>query len=281
MSEDTKYKLDDLIELMARLRDPLDGCPWDLQQNYQSIVPSTIEEAYEVADAIERGNYADLRDELGDLMFQTVFYSQLASEEGLFDLEEVISTLVTKLVRRHPHVFPDGTLASRKSDSVPSLTSSKSFEEQRIKDNWEQIKRKERLNKGQLSVLDDIPLNLPALSRAQKTQKRAASLGFDWQNAEQVLPKIDEELVELREAMEQQDKEAIEEELGDLFFSCVNLSRKLKLDSEQVLRKAEKKFENRFRKVEQAVESEGFCISDLSIEQLEAFWQKAKNKESV
>ena len=281
MSEDTKYKLDDLIELMARLRDPLDGCPWDLQQNYQSIVPSTIEEAYEVADAIERGNYADLRDELGDLMFQTVFYSQLASEEGLFDLEEVISTLVTKLVRRHPHVFPDGTLASRKSDSVPSLTSSKSFEEQRIKDNWEQIKRKERLNKGQLSVLDDIPLNLPALSRAQKTQKRAASLGFDWQNAEQVLPKIDEELVELREAMEQQDKEAIEEELGDLFFSCVNLSRKLKLDSEQVLRKAEKKFGNRFRKVEQAVESEGFCISDLSIEQLEAFWQKAKNKESV
>ena len=132
-----------------------------------------------------------------------------------------------------------------------------------------------------MSVLDDIPLNLPALSRAQKTQKRAASLGFDWQNAEQVLPKIDEELVELREAMEQQDKEAIEEELGDLFFSCVNLSRKLKLDSEQVLRKAEKKFENRFRKVEQAVESEGFCISDLSIEQLEAFWQKAKNKESI
>ena len=277
MSEDTKYKLDDLIELMARLRDPLDGCPWDLQQNYQSIVPSTIEEAYEVADAIERGNYADLRDELGDLMFQTVFYSQLASEEGLFDLEEVISTLVAKLVRRHPHVFPDGTLDSRKG----GLVSSSDVDEQKIKENWEEIKRKERLNKGQLSVLDDIPLNLPALSRAQKTQKRAASLGFDWQNAEQVLPKIDEELAELREAMDQQDKEAVEEELGDLLFSCVNLGRKLKLDSEQVLRKAERKFEYRFKNMEQDIDSKGFLIKDLSIEQLETFWQKAKNKESV
>ena len=277
MAEDTKYRLNDLIELMARLRDPLDGCPWDLQQNYQSIVPSTIEEAYEVADAIERGNYTDLRDELGDLMFQTVFYSQLASEEGLFDLEEVISTLVAKLVRRHPHVFPDGTLDSRKG----GLVSSSDVDEQKIKENWEEIKRKERLNKGQLSVLDDIPLNLPALSRAQKTQKRAASLGFDWQNAEQVLPKIDEELAELREAMDQQDKEAVEEELGDLLFSCVNLGRKLKLDSEQVLRKAERKFEYRFKNMEQVIDSEGFLIKDLSIEQLETFWQKAKNKESV
>ena len=277
MAEDTKYRLNDLIELMARLRDPLDGCPWDLQQNYQSIVPSTIEEAYEVADAIERGNYTDLRDELGDLMFQTVFYSQLASEEGLFDLEEVISTLVAKLVRRHPHVFPDGTLDSRKG----GLVSSSDVDEQKIKENWEEIKRKERLNKGQLSVLDDIPLNLPALSRAQKTQKRAASLGFDWQNAEQVLPKIDEELAELREAMDQQDKEAVEEELGDLLFSCVNLGRKLKLDSEQVLRKAERKFEYRFKNMEQDIDSEGFLIKDLSIEQLETFWQKAKNKESV
>ena len=136
-------------------------------------------------------------------------------------------------------------------------------------------------NKGQLSVLDDIPLNLPALSRAQKTQKRAASLGFDWQNAEQVLPKIDEELAELREAMDQQDKEAVEEELGDLLFSCVNLGRKLKLDSEQVLRKAERKFEYRFKNMEQVIDSEGFLIKDLSIEQLETFWQKAKNKESV
>ena len=277
MAEDTKYRLNDLIELMARLRDPLDGCPWDLQQNYQSIVPSTIEEAYEVADAIERGNYTDLRDELGDLMFQTVFYSQLASEEGLFDLEEVISTLVAKLVRRHPHVFPDGTLDSRKG----GLVSSSDVDEQKIKENWEEIKRKERLNKGQLSVLDDIPLNLPALSRAQKTQKRAASLGFDWQNAEQVLPKIDEELAELREAMDQQDKEAVEEELGDLLFSCVNLGRKLKLDSEQVLRKAERKFEYRFKNMEQIIDYEGFLIKDLSIEQLETFWQKAKNKESV
>jgi ATP diphosphatase len=271
------YDLDDLIELMARLRDPLDGCPWDLVQNYKSIVPSTIEEAYEVADSIERGNYDDLREELGDLLFQTVFYSQLATEEERFSLKEVISDLVAKLVRRHPHVFPDGTLSSRTGSSKAGAASQAELDVNR---SWAKIKEKERKEKGQSSVMDNIPLNLPALTRAQKIQERAANLGFDWENAEQVVPKIEEELTELRGALNSGERTDIEEELGDLIFSCVNLSRKLKMDAEQVLRKAENKFVFRFRKIEQTIDSKGLSILDMSLSELEKYWQKAKKTDS-
>lgn len=271
-----KYDIEDLIELMARLRAPQDGCPWDLAQSYSDIVPSTIEEAYEVADCIERGSFDDLREELGDLLFQTVFYSQLAAEEKRFDLKQVISDLVTKLVRRHPHVFPDGTLDSRVSSS--RVSNSKS--EPEVKQKWEELKEQERSTKGHSSAMDDIPLSLPALSRAQKVQKRAANLGFDWQTADQVLPKIDEEVLELREAMASGDREHIEEELGDLLFSCVNLSRKLKMDSEQVLRRSQHKFESRFRKLEQAIDNKQESFSNVSPEQLEDYWQQVKKDHS-
>jgi|MEHZ01.3.fsa_nt_MEHZ010919757.1_14 ATP diphosphatase len=274
---DLNYDLDDLIELMARLRDPLDGCPWDLAQNYKSIVPSTIEEAYEVADSIERGNYDDLREELGDLLFQTVFYSQLATEEERFSLKEVISDLVAKLVRRHPHVFPDGTLSSRTGSSKAGAASQAELDVNR---SWAKIKEKERKEKGQSSVMDNIPLNLPALTRAQKIQERAANLGFDWENAEQVVPKIEEELTELREALNSGERTDIEEELGDLIFSCVNLSRKLKMDAEQVLRKAENKFVFRFKQIEQIIDSKGLYIPDMSLTELENYWQEAKKTDS-
>ncbi len=270
--EQKQYDIDDLITLMARLRDPADGCPWDLAQNYASIVPSTIEEAYEVADCIERGNYDDLREELGDLLFQTVFYSQLAHEEGRFTLKQVISDLVAKLIRRHPHVFPAGSLDSHAGENKDVSS---------IKQRWESLKQDERADKGLRSAMDDIPLGMAALSRAQKVQKRAANLGFDWQNADQVLPKIDEELLELRQALESDDLKHIEEELGDLMFSCVNLSRKLKLDAEQVLRKSQAKFENRFRKVEQLIDNEGLKFSELSTEQLENYWLRVKKGESI
>lgn len=271
-SIDLEYDLDDLIELMARLRDPVDGCPWDLGQSYESIVPSTIEEAYEVADSIERGNYDDLREELGDLLFQTVFYSQLATEENRFNLKQVISDLVAKLVRRHPHVFPEGTLSSRVGAASPAGLD--------VNRNWAEIKEKERKQKGQSSVTDNIPLNLPALTRAQKIQERAASLGFDWDNAEQVVPKIEEELAELREALSSGERTDIEEELGDLIFSCVNLSRKLKMDAEQVLRKAENKFAVRFKKIEHHIDNKGLSISDMSLAELEKYWQEAKKTDS-
>jgi len=267
-----EYDLDDLIELMSRLRDPKDGCPWDIAQSYADIAPSTIEEAYEVADCIERGNFDDLREELGDLLFQTVFYSQLASEEERFDLKDVISTLVSKLVRRHPHVFPDGNLSSRAADRKA---------EPQVKKTWEALKSIEREGKGLRSAMDDIPLNLPALTRSQKVQKRAASLGFDWSTAEQVLPKIEEELEELRQAMDGDSEEQVKEELGDLIFSCVNLSRKLNLNSEQILRQSQTKFEKRFRKVEQLIDNKGLKISELSTDQLEEYWEQAKKDLSV
>jgi ATP diphosphatase len=267
----SEYDIDDLIELMSRLRDPKDGCSWDLAQSYKDIVPSTIEEAYEVADCIERGNYDDLQEELGDLLFQTVFYSQLASEEQRFDLKRVISDLVSKLVRRHPHVFPDGTLESRVGISK---------NEPQVKRQWETLKEKERVGKGHRSAMDDIPLGLPALTRAQKVQKRAANLGFDWDSAAQVLPKFDEELEELREALESGNRQQMEDELGDLFFTCVNLSRKLKMDSEQLLRKSQLKFENRFRKLEQLIDNKELKFSDIPSEQLEDYWQQVKKNHS-
>ncbi|MDL0440020.1 nucleoside triphosphate pyrophosphohydrolase [Stutzerimonas frequens] len=269
------YQLPDLLHLMARLRDPQHGCPWDLQQNYASIVPHTLEEAYEVADAIESGDFDHLPGELGDLLFQVVYYSQLAREEGRFDFATVVDAITRKLVRRHPHVFPDGDLYG--SPELPRL------DEVAIKQRWEEIKAEERAEKAaapeQLSLLDDVPSALPALSRAAKLQKRAAQVGFDWPEALPVVDKVREELGEVLEAMSENDPQAIAEELGDLLFVVVNLARHLKVDPENALRAANGKFERRFRFIEQALREAGRPIESCDLEELDALWGEAKKAE--
>lgn len=269
------YQLNDLLHLMARLRDPQHGCPWDLQQNYASIVPHTLEEAYEVADAIESGDFDHLPGELGDLLFQVVYYSQLAKEEGRFDFSTVIDAITRKLIRRHPHVFPDGDLYG--SPELPRL------DEAAIKQRWEEIKAEERAEKAaapeQLSLLDDVPSALPALSRAAKLQKRAAQVGFDWPEALPVVDKVREELGEVLEAMSENDPKAIAEELGDLLFVVVNLARHLKVDPENALRAANGKFERRFRFIEQALREAGRPIESCDLEALDALWGEAKKAE--
>ncbi|QTF55514.1 nucleoside triphosphate pyrophosphohydrolase [Stutzerimonas frequens] len=269
------YQLPDLLHLMARLRDPQHGCPWDLQQNYASIVPHTLEEAYEVADAIESGDFDHLPGELGDLLFQVVYYSQLAREEGRFDFATVVDSITRKLVRRHPHVFPDGDLYG--SPELPRL------DEAAIKQRWEEIKAEERAEKAaapeQLSLLDDVPSALPALSRAAKLQKRAAQVGFDWPEALPVVDKVREELGEVLEAMSENDPQAIAEELGDLLFVVVNLARHLKVDPENALRAANGKFERRFRFIEQALRDAGRPIESCDLEELDGLWGEAKKAE--
>ncbi|TDL94860.1 nucleoside triphosphate pyrophosphohydrolase [Stutzerimonas stutzeri ATCC 17588 = LMG 11199] len=269
------YQLNDLLHLMARLRDPQHGCPWDLQQNYASIVPHTLEEAYEVADAIESGDFEHLPGELGDLLFQVVYYSQLAREEGRFDFATVVDAITRKLVRRHPHVFPDGDLYG--SLELPRL------DEAAIKQRWEEIKAEERAEKAaapeQLSLLDDVPSALPALSRAAKLQKRAAQVGFDWPEALPVVDKVREELGEVLEAMSENDPQAIAEELGDLLFVVVNLARHLKVDPENALRAANGKFERRFRFIEQALREAGRPIESCDLEELDGLWGEAKKAE--
>ena len=269
------YQLDDLLHLMARLRDPQHGCPWDLKQSYASIVPHTIEEAYEVADAIERGDFAHLPGELGDLLFQVVYYSQLAREEGRFAFAEVVDGITRKLVRRHPHVFPDGDLYG-----APDAAK---LEEAAVKQRWEELKAEERAEKAaapeQLSLLDDVPQALPALSRAAKLQKRAAQVGFDWPEALPVVDKVREELDEVLEAMSENDPEAISEEIGDLLFVVTNLARHLKVDPESALRAANGKFEQRFRFIEQALREAGRAIEDCDLQALDALWGEAKKLE--
>ena len=261
------YCLDDLRYLMARLRDPEDGCPWDVKQTFRSIVPHTLEEVYELADAIESGDVEQIRQEMGDVLFQLIFYSQLAEEQSAFDFDAVVDGITRKLLRRHPHVFPDGTLESRRDGAAPN--------DAQIKRRWEDIKSEEREAKAQHSALDDIPLALPAASRASKLQKRASQQGFDWQNVEGVMVALEDELAELREAMQVGESASIEDELGDVLFSVVNLSRHLGLDAEATLRKAGQKFERRFRFVEaQANEGEGVAATPRH--QLEAYWQQAK-----
>lgn len=269
------YQLDDLLHLMARLRDPQAGCPWDLKQTYASIVPHTLEEAYEVADAIERGDFAHLPGELGDLLFQVVYYSQLAREEGRFDFAAVVDGITAKLVRRHPHVFPTGDLYAPLD--TPAL------DEAQVSQRWDAIKAQERAEKApapeQLSLLDDVPTALPALSRAVKLQKRAAQVGFDWPDALPVVDNVREELDEVLEAMSQNDPQAVAEELGDLLFAVANLTRHLHIDPETALRAANAKFERRFRFIEQALRQTGRPIEDCSLDQLDALWGEAKRQE--
>ena len=269
------YQLNDLLYLMQRLRDPQTGCPWDLQQNYASIVPHTLEEAYEVADAIERGDFEHLPGELGDLLFQVVFYSQLAKEEGRFDFAGVVDGITRKLVRRHPHVFPAGDLHA--------VADAQAVAEAAVKQRWEELKAEERAGKAaapqQLSLLDDVPTALPALSRAGKLQKRAAQAGFDWPEALPVLDKVREELDEVLEAMATEDAAAISDELGDLLFAVVNLSRHLKVDAETALRQASAKFERRFRGIEQRLRERAVAIENCTLEQLDVLWAEVKQLE--
>lgn len=262
--------IQDLLDIMTMLRDPRHGCPWDRKQTFQTIVPHTLEEVYEVADTIERGDYAHLANELGDLLFQIVFYAQLGKEAGHFEFDDVVNEIAGKLLTRHPHVFPEATMASFGSRAA--------ITPEQVEGNWEAIKQSEREHKqqGQGSLLDDIPVAFPALTRARKIQKRVAGAGFDWADAAGVLDKVEEEIRELREAMSGQDKAHVEEELGDLLFSLVNLSRHLKVDPESSLRRANGKFEERFRELERRVIADGQSLDALSLDAMEAYWQSIK-----
>lgn len=272
MNETRRYSLDDLKQLMKRLRDPQTGCPWDIEQSYRTIAPSTIEEAYEVVDAIESDNLDHLKEELGDLLFQVIFYSQIAVEEKRFDVDEVISDLVTKLIRRHPHVFPDNTLESQ---AEPSRTVE---QEAMIKARWEALKRDERHAKGQGGLLDDIPLALPSLTRAAKLQKRASSVGFDWPSIEGVIDKIEEELAEVKQAIAERNASATREEFGDLLFAVVNGCRHQKVEPEAALRGTNKKFEARFGYIETELSNRGIAVEDASLELMDTLWDEAKLK---
>lgn len=269
------YTIDDLRYLMQRLRDPETGCPWDLKQSYKTIAPHTLEEVYEVIDTIERNDLSHLGEELGDLLFQVVFYSQLGAEDEIFDFDTVVHGIVEKLVRRHPHVFPLGTLQSERDPNADAAT-----EEVRIKQVWEQIKKQERAEKGERRTLDDIPMAIPALSRAQKLQKRAATTGFDWDNSEDVLSKVKEEVAELEAEIGADNSLAMEEELGDLLFSCVNLSRHLGIDPERAMRAANNKFQRRFEAMEVlASDKNPSEFSQMSIDEMELLWAEVKRAE--
>jgi len=264
------YALDDLIYLMSRLRSPEGGCPWDLEQDFRSITPSTIEEMYEVVDAIEREDWGHLKEELGDLLFQIVFYAQLAQEQSLFEFGDIIHSLTDKLVRRHPHVFKTGKLRDEGQGAE--------LEVNEVLSNWDKIKADERGAKGQAGVIDDVPLALPALQRAQKLQKRLSKVGMDWRSVDAVFEKIDEELAELKEAITEQDAAQMQSELGDVLFCCVNLARHLKLDADHSLRTANNKFSDRVRVMENILLSENKTWSDCDDVALDAMWERAKKQ---
>jgi len=247
-----------LLNIMQTLRDPENGCAWDIKQTFSSIVPYTIEEVYEVADAIDQQDFVQLKDELGDLLLQIVYYTQMAREQNLFDLEDVAANIADKLERRHPHVFDKDNMEQHK--------------------NWEQIKQQERKEKSNSdSLLRDIPMTMPQLLRAKKIQKRVSSVGFDWHQINPVIDKVQEELDELKEVIDtSNDKAYLEEELGDLLFSVVNLSRHINVNAEDALRKGNKKFIKRFQCIEENVKNDGKNISDCSVDELEEYWQQAK-----
>lgn len=257
---DADQRMRQLLALMVRLRDPEQGCAWDRAQDFASIAPFTIEEAYEVADAIAGEDQMKLRDELGDLLFQVVFHARMAEERGWFDFAQVAQAIHDKLVRRHPHVFADGT-ARDLAD---------------LQQKWDQQKKEERAADGQHGTLAGVPVGLPALTRAAKLGRRAAAVGFDWPDATGVRAKIDEELAEADAAIVAGDRAATIEELGDLLFSVVNWSRHLQVDAEGALRAASRKFESRFARMEQMAAQRGQVLQQLSAAQWEALWQAAK-----
>ncbi|MFA3915364.1 nucleoside triphosphate pyrophosphohydrolase [Ruegeria hyattellae] len=253
-----------LLEIMRRLRDPKTGCPWDIEQDFATIAPYTIEEAYEVADAIEREAWDELKGELGDLLFQSVFHAQMASEAGHFAFQDVVRTMSDKMVDRHPHVFGD---ESR----------DKSAEQQTL--DWETIKAAERAGKAQKGALDGVASNLPALLRAHKLQKRAARVGFDWPDASHVLAKITEEAAELEEARDAKDADALEDEFGDLLFVMVNLGRHLGIEPEAALRRTNAKFTRRFAAVEERLAQRGKTPSESELAEMDALWDEVKEQE--
>ncbi len=270
-----RHDMNDLLTLMQVLRDREQGCPWDLQQDWDSIVPHTLEEAYEVADAIERRAFDELPGELGDLLFQVVYYAQFGAEEQRFDFADIVDTLTAKMLRRHPHVFPEGTLASRRPPGV----SAEEVQTQQVNSRWESLKADERAERAAAdtpSVLDDVPRTLPALSRAAKLSKRAARVGFDWPDSKGVIAKIREELAEVEEALDAGDQQHAQEEVGDLLFAVTNLARTLNADPEQCLRTTNAKFERRFRYVEGELSAAQRPLTEASLDEMEAHWQAAK-----
>jgi MazG family protein len=256
--ERTAAAMDALLRVMARLRSPSSGCPWDLEQTFKTIAPYTIEEAYEVADAIERGDLPALKEELGDLLFQVVFHARMAEEDGAFDFAAVAEALSAKMIERHPHVFGSGDSRNAAEQTVA----------------WEAQKAEKRKARG-AGLLDDVPLNLPALTRAEKLTKRAARIGFDWPDAARVLDKLTEELGELEAARAAGDATAMMDEMGDVLFVIANLARKLGLDPEAALRQTNAKFERRFRHVEAGVAGQ----DAPSLDAMEVLWEEAKRKE--
>ncbi|MGF1747316.1 nucleoside triphosphate pyrophosphohydrolase [Vibrio cionasavignyae] len=259
--------VEQLLSIMAQLRDEEKGCPWDKKQTFDTIVPHTIEETYEVVDAIHNQDWPNLKEELGDLLFQVIFYSQMAKEQELFDFDDVVKGLNDKLTRRHPHVFSDTEFA----------------DEAAIDANWEAEKQKEKaeVGKTEQSILDSIPQSLPALSKANKIQKRVAKFGFDWGVLAPVVDKVHEEIDEVvHEAIQLNvDEDKLEEEIGDLLFSVVNLSRHLKSDPEVALRKANNKFSRRFKGVEARVSERGKLLTDFTLQELDGFWNDVKKQE--
>jgi tetrapyrrole methylase family protein/MazG family protein len=250
-----------LVDLMATLRGP-DGCPWDLKQTTESLKPFLIEETYEVIDALDDGDPYKVKEELGDLLFQIVFHARLAEEQGAFSLDDVIEANVEKMIRRHPHVFGDQKLATDKE----------------VIANWEEIKKKEKGHTQRTSILEGVPSSMPALSRAHRLQERAARVGFDWKRLDEALPKLDEEIAEFKESLKTESAAKIEEELGDIFFMLVNLSRFLNVDPEQALRKTIGKFIRRFRFIEERAADAGRPLDDLSLDEMENLWQEAKGR---
>ncbi|MBO1549886.1 nucleoside triphosphate pyrophosphohydrolase [Yersinia pseudotuberculosis] len=270
--DSTAVALQRLLDIMRALRDPEQGCPWDRKQTFDTIAPYTLEETYEVLDAIARKDFDDLRDELGDLLFQVVFYAQMGQEQGLFTFDDVCHAISDKLERRHPHVF---------SDTSQNVTQAAVNREAALA-GWESRKAEERAEKALYSALDDIPDALPALMKAHKIQKRCASVGFDWNTLGPVLDKvyeeIDEVMFEARQAVVDEDK--LGEEIGDLLFATVNLSRHLGHKAENALQAANRKFERRFRQVEQIVTASGQTMESATLDEMEAAWQQVKKQET-
>ena len=275
---ETLTAIDRLIAIMTMLRDKQHGCPWDLEQTIKSLLPYTLEEVYEVADAIENNDLVELEDELGDLLFQVIFYAQIAKEQGAFDFQDIATAITDKLVRRHPHVFPDG--------DVEKFGIQQDISAQQVVVNWEAIKeleREEKRKKGGKqvaqeveSILDDVPRALPAMERARKLQKRAAQVGFDWADIAPVLEKLKEEVAEFEEALASGDLERMSDELGDVLFTTINLARHSKIEPEVALRSTNQRFETRFKWIEAALSQQGKAFKDANLEELDALWDQAK-----